>query len=138
MIVLFTDFGADDIYVGQVKGLLSVAAARAAKTQTRRIVWRPPNLSSSFHGRDLFAPVAAWIVRGDLPSDAIEETGELLVRLGPDDLSEVIYTDHYGNALTGLRAHNVPRSAVTAPPMPAFLPKRRLAAPSGTKTVSAW
>ena len=60
------------------------------------------------------------------------------VRLGPDDLSEVIYTDHYGNALTGLRAHNVPRSAVTAPPMPAFLPKRRLAAPSGTKTVSAW
>jgi S-adenosyl-L-methionine hydrolase (adenosine-forming) len=101
-------------YVGPDNGLLSVVAARATKTRTRRIVWRPPNLSSSFHGRDLFAPVAAWIARGDLPIDAIEETGELQVRLGPDDLSEVIYTDHYGNALTGLRAHNVPRSAAIA------------------------
>ena len=36
------------------------------------------------------------------------------VRLGADDLSEVIYIDHYGNALTGLRAHNVPRSAAIA------------------------
>ena len=36
------------------------------------------------------------------------------VRLGSDDLSEVIYTDHYGNALTGLRAHSVPRSAAIA------------------------
>ena len=36
------------------------------------------------------------------------------VRLGPDDISEVIYTDHYGNALTGPRAHNVPRSAAIA------------------------
>ena len=48
-------------YVGPDNGLLSLVAARATKTQTRRIVWRPPNLSSSFHGRDLFAPVAAWI-----------------------------------------------------------------------------
>ena len=87
-------------YVGPDNCLLSVVAARATKTQTRRIVWRPSNLSSSFHGRDLFAPVAAWIARGDLPIDAIEETGELQVHLGPDDLSEVIYTDHYGNALT--------------------------------------
>ena len=101
-------------YVGPDNGLLSVVAARATKTRTRRIVWRPPNLSSSFHGRDLFAPVAAWIARGDLPIDAIEEVVELQVRLGPDDISEVIYTDHYGNALTGLRAHNVPRSAAIA------------------------
>ena len=34
--------------------------------------------------------------------------------LGPGDLSEVIYIDHYGNALTGLRAHDVPRNAVIA------------------------
>ena len=66
-------------YVGPDNGLLSVVAARATKTRTRRIVWRPPNLSSFFHGRDLFAPVAAWIARGDLPLDAIEQTGELSV-----------------------------------------------------------
>ena len=101
-------------YIGPDNGLLSVVAARATKKHNRRIVWRPPSLSSSFHGRDLFAPVAAWIARGDPPIDAIEETGGLQVRLGADDLSEVIYIDHYGNALTGLRAHNVPRSAAIA------------------------
>ena len=101
-------------YVGPDNGLLSVVAARAMKTQTRRIIWRPPMLSPAFHGRDLFAPIAAWIARGDLPIDKTEATEQLQVRLGPDDLSEVIYIDHYGNALTGLRARNVPRSAVIA------------------------
>ena len=101
-------------YVGPDNGLLSVVAARATKTQTRRIIWRPPMLSASFHGRDLFAPIGAWIARGDLPIDKTEETEQLQVRLGPDDLSEVIYIDHYGNALTGLRAHNVRRNTVIA------------------------
>src|SRR5213080_2203016 len=33
-------------YVGPDNGLLSVVAARATKTRTRRIVWRKPNISS--------------------------------------------------------------------------------------------
>ena len=33
---------------------------------------------------------------------------------GSDDLPEVIHTDHYGNALTGLRACHVPQSAMIA------------------------
>jgi S-adenosylmethionine hydrolase len=101
-------------YVGPDNGLLSVVAARATKTQVWRIIWRPQKLSASFHGRDLFAPVATWIAKGSLPHDKIEEIAELHVRLGPDDLSEVIHADHYGNALTGLRAHNVPRTAIIA------------------------
>jgi len=99
-------------YVGPDNGLLSVVAARAAEMQTWRIIWRPKMLSDSFHGRDLFAPVAAWIANGALPVDKIEEIAALPVRLGPDDLSEVIHIDHYGNALTGVRAHNVPQSAM--------------------------
>jgi S-adenosylmethionine hydrolase len=101
-------------YVGPDNGLVSVVAARAMKAQTWRIIWRPPLLPHSFHGRDLFAPIAAWIAKGDLPVDKTEETQQLQVRLGPDDLSEVIYIDHHGNALTGLRARNVPRSGVIA------------------------
>jgi hypothetical protein len=31
--------------------------------------------------------------------------------LGAEDLAEVIYIDHYGNALTGLRSGSVPRGA---------------------------
>jgi len=101
-------------YVGPDNGLLSVVAARAVETQTWRIIWRPKMLSASFHGRDLFAPVAAWIADGALPADKLEQIGALQVRLEPGDLSEVIHVDHYGNALTGMRARHVPRSAVIA------------------------
>ena len=98
-------------YVGPDNGLLSVVAARAKQIRIWCIVWRPQALSASFHGRDLFAPVAASIAAGQLPVDKIEATGKLDVHFGPDDLPQVIYVDHYGNALTGLRASNVPREA---------------------------
>jgi len=101
-------------YVGPDNGLLSVIAARAAETQAWRIIWRPKILSASFHGRDLFAPVAAWIADGAFPADKTEQIGALQVRLEPGDLSEVIHVDHYGNALTGMRARHVPRSALIA------------------------
>ncbi|RDK02400.1 SAM hydrolase/SAM-dependent halogenase family protein [Paraburkholderia lacunae] len=102
-------------FVGPDNGLLSVVAARAAHSRTWRITWRPAMLSASFHGRDLFAPVAAWLSRGDLLADPLPdklaESAGLRVQRGADDLAEVIYVDHYGNALTGLRAGTVPRSA---------------------------
>jgi S-adenosylmethionine hydrolase len=98
-------------YVGPDNGLLSVVAARASEKRTWRIAWRPQRLSASFHGRDLFAPVAGWIERGDFPADNLVEVDDLQVQLGPDDLPEIIYVDHYGNALTGLRASSVPREA---------------------------
>ena len=41
---------------------------RARPTRgTLAIAWEPDILSASFHGRDLFAPVAAIIARGDDP-----------------------------------------------------------------------
>jgi S-adenosyl-L-methionine hydrolase (adenosine-forming) len=98
-------------FVGPDNGLLSVVAARAARTRTWRITWRPAALSASFHGRDLFAPMAAWVSRGELPPDKLVETSGLRVQLDAGDFAEVIYIDHYGNALTGLRAGTVPRTA---------------------------
>ncbi len=98
-------------YVGPDNGLLSVVAARAAKAHTWRIIWRPQSQSASFHARDLFAPVAAWIAAGNLAKDTLEETPGLNAQLGADDVAEVIYIDHYGNVLTGLRASNVSRGA---------------------------
>ena len=98
-------------YVGPDNGLLSVVATRAGKARTWRIVGGPSAQSASFHGRDLFAPIAAWIAAGSLAKDKLEETAGLNIQLGSDDLAEVIYIDHYGNALTGLRAGNVSRSA---------------------------
>jgi len=99
-------------FVGPDNGLLSVVAARAAAPRVWRIVWRPQSLSASFHGRDLFAPMAAAIATDRIPAGALVETGSLKIALGADDLAEIVYVDHYGNALTGLRAAGVPRSAV--------------------------
>jgi S-adenosyl-L-methionine hydrolase (adenosine-forming) len=98
-------------YVGPDNGLLSVVAGRAAKVRTWRIVWRPSRQSASFHGRDLFAPVAAWIAAGNLPKDTVQEIPALSVHLGAGDVAIAIYVDHYGNVLTGLRAANVSRNA---------------------------
>jgi S-adenosyl-L-methionine hydrolase (adenosine-forming) len=98
-------------FVGPDNGLFSVVGGRAARTRTWRITWRPAGLTASFHGRDLFAPMAAWVSLGQLPADKLDETPGLDVRLDADDLAEVIYVDHYGNALTGLRAQAVSKDA---------------------------
>ncbi|HFE32393.1 MAG TPA: hypothetical protein ENJ17_03675, partial [Gammaproteobacteria bacterium] len=70
------------------------------------ILWRPPKLSASFHGRDLFAPVAAALARGEMP-----DSTRLVRQTAPDwpeDLAQIIYIDDFGNAITGLRASRLP------------------------------
>src|SRR5215471_3050 len=49
----------DRWYVGPGNGLFELIARRAAKTRSWDIDLKPQRLSASFHGRDLFAPVAA-------------------------------------------------------------------------------
>lgn len=93
-------------YVGPDNGLLSVVAARARALRVRRIDWRPERLAKTFHGRDLFAPVAARIAREGLAVEGLSEAA-LTVDFGADDLARVIYIDHYGNAWTGLRARHL-------------------------------
>ncbi|MDD5403431.1 MAG: SAM-dependent chlorinase/fluorinase [Sulfuricella sp.] len=94
----------DKWYIGPDNGLLSVVAARARKVELWRIIWRPENLSRSFHGRDLFAPIAAQIGKGIFPHGKLAGTVMLQVEFDASDLAEIIYIDHYGNAMTGLRA----------------------------------
>jgi hypothetical protein len=69
-------------------------------------------LSASFHGRDLFAPVAARLARGEaIASLAQPADDERATRGWPDDLAEIVYLDHYGNAMTGLRGALLPPGA---------------------------
>jgi S-adenosylmethionine hydrolase len=98
-------------YVGPDNGLLSIVAARASSRRAWRIVWRPERLSASFHGRDLFAPIVAAIARDGLPHAKLEPSSELAVQVDAGDLREVVYVDHYGNLLTGVRASAIPAGA---------------------------
>lgn len=97
--------------IGPDNGLLSVAAARAVDAKFWQIEWAPAQLSASFHGRDLFAPVAARIALSGIPRDQTREIERVQVQLGASDLAEIIHIDHYGNALTGIRAENITRGS---------------------------
>lgn len=90
-------------YVGPDNGLLAIVAGRARQARYWRIDWRPNRLSATFHGRDLFAPIAAAIAAGRFPAEYLTEIGEPEVRFDLADLPRVLYLDHYGNAWTGLR-----------------------------------
>jgi hypothetical protein len=96
----------DNWYVGPDNGLFAVLAVRAAQSTVWRIVSIPATASASFHGRDVFAPLAAAIAAGAFPTDDLAPS-ELAVALDGDDLAEVIYLDHYGNAFTGVRAAGI-------------------------------
>lgn len=89
--------------VGPDNGLLALAARHVSPVSARHIDWRPASLSDSFHGRDLFAPVAASLAMGKtveaspVPLEGLAGSG------WPDDLPEVIYVDGFGNCITGIR-----------------------------------
>jgi S-adenosylmethionine hydrolase len=91
-------------YVGPDNGLLSVVAGRDAQAKIWKIEWQPELLSSTFHGRDLFAVVAAEIARGEFPSHKLAKIEKLRTEFDIGDLERIIYIDHYGNAFTGIRA----------------------------------
>ncbi|MDH5633201.1 MAG: SAM-dependent chlorinase/fluorinase [Gammaproteobacteria bacterium] len=94
-------------FVGPDNGLLALAARPASRTLVATLPV-PVTASPTFHGRDLFAPVVAQLAVGQQPALA----GSLDQLVGDDwddDLAEIIYVDHYGNLVTGLKA-----GAVTA------------------------
>lgn len=92
-------------YVGPDNGLLNTVAAQARQAAWHQIVWRPERLSASFHGRDLFAPVAAQIAQGNL--SGLEAWVGPGLEGWPKDIAALIYFDHYGNAITGWRYSKV-------------------------------
>lgn len=95
-------------FVGPDNGLFSVAAARASSRAYWRIARTPPGVAPTFHGRDVFAPLAAAVATDDFPNENVAPVTDLSSRLPGDDLAAIIYVDHYGNAWTGLRATGLP------------------------------
>lgn len=79
------------------------------------ITWRPAKSSWTFHGRDVMAPIAARLARGDDPSSFSKPIADPvlfdLAPLKPGQLAgRVIHIDHFGNATT-----NIPHQSIAAP-----------------------
>lgn len=102
----------DRWYVGPDNGLFHAVIGQAEHVEAWEIRWRPKRMSASFHGRDLFAPVAADLARGHWPDGVESVPVPPLRRPWPDDLAEIIYVDHFGNAVTGMRAAALDRDAL--------------------------
>lgn len=92
-------------FVGPDNGLFDIVVRRAEYFKCWKIHWRPENLSSSFHGRDLYAPVCAMIANGiDIPGEKVIWQDK---HDWPDELNEVIYIDRFGNCMTGMKVSNI-------------------------------
>lgn len=107
------------LFVGPDNGVLSWALARERAKEIRRLenerFFLKP-LSQTFHGRDVFAPVAAHLARG-LSLRRLGPLRKDWVRLewpvpstGDDELrGEVIYIDRFGNAITTIAREHLER-----------------------------
>jgi S-adenosylmethionine hydrolase len=102
-------------FVGPDNGLFSNILERTSETRVRHLTnseYFLSSLSSTFHGRDLFAPVAAALANGIAP----EMFGSIIddpVRLGPipNELTaegvltgSIIHIDHFGNCVTSIES----------------------------------
>ena len=91
-------------FVGPNNGLFEMVIRRAKAIEAWKINWQPTSLSASFHGRDIFAPVAARIADGVMPISETLNTKHILKPNWPDDIPVVLHIDSFGNAITGLRS----------------------------------
>jgi S-adenosylmethionine hydrolase len=111
--------------VGPDNGLLLAAAdvlggVDAAYALTNDALWRRP-VSRTFHGRDMFAPVAAHLASGVPVADVGEPVAvPTLVRLPEPQPGAVVDIDRFGNlGLAGYRAAFAPGDAVSINGRPA-------------------
>ena len=91
-------------FVGPDNGLLTRVIQCADEYMASRILWRPKAMSQSFHGRDMFAPVAAMLASNVVPE---HEMFEPVVLDWPENLDRIIYIDHFGNAITGRSGNSI-------------------------------
>jgi S-adenosylmethionine hydrolase len=115
----------NSLFVGPDNGLLPAAVAAAggatrAVSLTNRALWRDTT-AATFHGRDIFMPVAARLAAG-MPLDEAGEPIEVasLITLpqpeyrvtGSGAEAEVVTVDGFGNAQLSLPGADAPRAGL--------------------------
>lgn len=105
---------ADYLFVGPDNGVLSFALAKQKIKSVRRLenekyFLRP--VSRTFHGRDIFAPVAAHLARGVSIHKLGSEQKKVVRLRWPEPREtlegiegEIVYVDRFGNAITNIES----------------------------------
>lgn len=115
-IIIQTEKG---IFVGPDNGVFSLILQENKEADVFEITntdYMMNNVSQTFHGRDIFAPVAAHISKGlDISELGSEIHSPLLLRinkpiiLNNQIIGEVVYTDSFGNLITNISADMIDR-----------------------------
>lgn len=96
-------------YLAPDNGTLDALSGRDRPLEFRRVTNRElflPSVSRTFHGRDLFAPVAAALASGLDPARLGPKVRPPR-RLAKGPLRGVLHVDHFGNCVTTLKAAQV-------------------------------
>jgi S-adenosylmethionine hydrolase len=103
--------------IGPDNGVLSLAATRERPNRiihlSNRTYYLRPT-SATFHGRDIFAPVAGYLSLGVAPeafgeatNDWIELHWPAILRTESSIEGKIVYIDGFGNLFTNIRAHDL-------------------------------
>jgi hypothetical protein len=109
----------DYFFVAPDNGILSFVLAEERSYRVIEITnekyFRCP-VSQTFHGRDVFAPVAAYLSAGVAANEFGREASDFVrfEAVAPEKKSdeettgEIVYVDHFGNLITNLKPENLP------------------------------
>jgi S-adenosyl-L-methionine hydrolase (adenosine-forming) len=107
------------VYVGPNNGVFDLVLKHSVDCDAMRIIdsqYLLPRLSETFHGRDVFAPVAAFLSLGILPDELAEPISEitglkLLQPIIAPDIIEgvVIAIDRFGNLISNISVEDIDR-----------------------------
>jgi S-adenosylmethionine hydrolase len=109
---------------------VSLPAELEAVSLTNPGFWRSP-VSPTFHGRDIFAPAAAWLSLGT----SLEKFGEVAdsVTVLPEQrphwesagtlVGRIVHIDHFGNLITSFKHEDLPEEAFTIEVGQSLIPK---------------
>lgn len=115
-IIVETD---DYIFVAPDNGVLSMIEGRETKFTVRHVTaerYFLQPVSQTFHGRDIFAPVAGWLSKGVAPSEFGPEISDYIrlplprvERIGQNSLRGVVLrVDKFGNLITNIGELDAP------------------------------
>jgi len=128
----------DHWFVGADNGLFPLAMDQRAPDAAVELddpsFWRSETPSTTFHGRDIFAPAAAHLAAGT----SVHDLGSPVDRLEPLHWAQptvsahtvqgrIVHVDHFGNCITNIRRSTLARALDrdTGPPFPDAFPSMR-------------
>ena len=108
------------IFVGPDNGLFSLVTPEQVEVfAIQASAHLPVSISNTFHGRDIFAPVAAALGAGIKPEELgtpirdPKRLAPLMQTNGSKIKSQIIHIDRFGNGVTGIERHHLSTDLVS-------------------------